>query len=417
MVAIDIVLSGLILGGTYALIALGLTLQYGVARIMNLAYGEGLVGVIADGLPKLAVLNPTWRAYWLAAPAAWIAFLFVARRQSAAARSLALAMLLVADLLMFSIPHPGTRPTDEIYPRSPVVDPIRDDEMMPGALVYDPDVNDAGDCFFGPGSPMASAYGVRTVRGYNPLDVARYRQFLAFVADEAEPQRAFSGNFTNPVMRGFPVRNRSLFDLLGVAWQIAPADDPPAGGGWVRVKDVLDEHPRSYNFLGRGIAELPEMRLYFNTQSMPRAFVVPTAVPEAGEAGVLNQLKRLDFWQTATLADRDPATDPLPKGDAGRRWQQVIFGSPNRLVIELDGKSAGLLVVTDPWYPGWRCWVDGQETKIWKADYAFRGVMVPAGSKEVVFKFEPRSYRRGRIISLGAMVGLVLFGIACLRRR
>ncbi|WP_254604234.1 branched-chain amino acid ABC transporter permease [Leisingera sp. ANG59] len=31
---------GLVLGGTYALIALGLTIQYGIARIMNLAYGE-----------------------------------------------------------------------------------------------------------------------------------------------------------------------------------------------------------------------------------------------------------------------------------------------------------------------------------------------------------------------------------------
>lgn len=41
--ALDIVLSGLILGGMYALTALGLTLQYGVARIMNLSYGEFLV--------------------------------------------------------------------------------------------------------------------------------------------------------------------------------------------------------------------------------------------------------------------------------------------------------------------------------------------------------------------------------------
>ena len=39
----DILVSGLLLSGTYALIALGLNLQYGVARIMNLASGEVLV--------------------------------------------------------------------------------------------------------------------------------------------------------------------------------------------------------------------------------------------------------------------------------------------------------------------------------------------------------------------------------------
>lgn len=39
----EIVITGLVLGGTYALIAVGLTLQYGVARIMNLANGENLI--------------------------------------------------------------------------------------------------------------------------------------------------------------------------------------------------------------------------------------------------------------------------------------------------------------------------------------------------------------------------------------
>ena len=37
------ILTGLVLGGMYALIAMGLTLQYGVARIMNLSYGEFLI--------------------------------------------------------------------------------------------------------------------------------------------------------------------------------------------------------------------------------------------------------------------------------------------------------------------------------------------------------------------------------------
>jgi branched-chain amino acid transport system permease protein len=43
MLLVDIILTGLIIGGMYALTAMGLTLQYGVARIMNLAYGEFVV--------------------------------------------------------------------------------------------------------------------------------------------------------------------------------------------------------------------------------------------------------------------------------------------------------------------------------------------------------------------------------------
>lgn len=40
---VEALLTGLTLGGMYALVAMGLTLQYGVARIMNLSYGEILV--------------------------------------------------------------------------------------------------------------------------------------------------------------------------------------------------------------------------------------------------------------------------------------------------------------------------------------------------------------------------------------
>jgi len=40
---IDIVIAGAVVGGMYALVAMGLTLQYGVARIMNLSHGESLI--------------------------------------------------------------------------------------------------------------------------------------------------------------------------------------------------------------------------------------------------------------------------------------------------------------------------------------------------------------------------------------
>src|SRR5262249_25095383 len=47
---LDIVIVGVVLGGMYALIAMGLTLQYGVARIMNLSHGESMIAAAFGAL-------------------------------------------------------------------------------------------------------------------------------------------------------------------------------------------------------------------------------------------------------------------------------------------------------------------------------------------------------------------------------
>lgn len=50
----DLILTGLILGGLYSLVAMGLTLQFGVSRIMNLSYGEFM---IAASFAALLLVN------------------------------------------------------------------------------------------------------------------------------------------------------------------------------------------------------------------------------------------------------------------------------------------------------------------------------------------------------------------------
>jgi branched-chain amino acid transport system permease protein len=40
---LNIVLGGLLIGGIYSLVAMGLSLQYGVARVLNIAHGEFLM--------------------------------------------------------------------------------------------------------------------------------------------------------------------------------------------------------------------------------------------------------------------------------------------------------------------------------------------------------------------------------------
>jgi len=58
----ETIVTGILLGGTYALVALGLTLQYGVSRIMNLANGETLVAAcfVAFWLFTSYTVNPLW---------------------------------------------------------------------------------------------------------------------------------------------------------------------------------------------------------------------------------------------------------------------------------------------------------------------------------------------------------------------
>ena len=72
-VLLQTVISGLVLGGLYGLIALGLTLQYGVSRVMNLAFGEFII--IAAFLSYFAVtllnLSPLV-AVLLIAPVAFV---------------------------------------------------------------------------------------------------------------------------------------------------------------------------------------------------------------------------------------------------------------------------------------------------------------------------------------------------------
>lgn len=56
---LDIVIAGLILGGLYALIAMGLSLQYGVARVLNVSHGEFImVGALTTWTLFKQGINP-----------------------------------------------------------------------------------------------------------------------------------------------------------------------------------------------------------------------------------------------------------------------------------------------------------------------------------------------------------------------
>lgn len=47
--------------------------------------------------------------------------------------------------------------------------------------------------------------------------------------------------------------------------------------------------------------------------------------------------------------------------------------------------------MSDADYPGWEARVDGRPAPLLRADYAFRGVALPAGRHEVELRYRPRA--------------------------
>jgi hypothetical protein len=75
-------------------------------------------------------------------------------------------------------------------------------------------------------------------------------------------------------------------------------------------------------------------------------------------------------------------------------------GDPNHIKVDLQTPGAGWLVLSDVWYPGWRAWVDGRPAPILRANYLFRAVKVEPGARQVIFAYQPLSFRMGLGLSL-----------------
>jgi uncharacterized membrane protein YfhO len=77
------------------------------------------------------------------------------------------------------------------------------------------------------------------------------------------------------------------------------------------------------------------------------------------------------------------------------------------LRLDASPTCAGVLMLSDNWYPGWHATLDGRPIDVLRADAAIRAVAVPAGTHRVELLYRPDGLRWTAALSL-ATLGVVL---------
>jgi hypothetical protein len=152
--------------------------------------------------------------------------------------------------------------------------------------------------------------------------------------------------------------------------------------------------------------------IYENRDAFPRAWVAGQAVVVGpGESLARLAEGQFDPWRQVVLEDWP--SDRRGVLGAPDDWARSASGPHGSVTVRARAANGGFLVLADPYYPGWRAFVDGGEVNILRANHLFRAVPLPPGEHEVRFVFEPSSLRAGALVTLlGAIAAVVLVAMS-----
>jgi len=277
-----------------------------------------------------------------------------------------LGPLLLFDLLLVDAKFVRTvQPADEFFAEDEVVRYLKQDDSVFRVFPYDHRPND----------DYLMLFGLQSVGGHHGNQLQRYQRFIG----GAETVMFYAPN----------LQYRNFLDLLNVKYIVASKRVPASGL-------PVAHSGAAFNILT-------------NETVLPRVFIVPD-YRVVTDDDALDLLKRSDFDPSATvLLSEDPGFTPV-SSDTSVGEALLISYEPDRVVVEATTSSTALLVLSDNYYPMWRAVIDGRPTKIYRAYYTLRAVVVEPGSHAVEFVYDSIYLKVGFVLSLVASLMVLAAG-------
>jgi hypothetical protein len=210
-------------------------------------------------------------------------------------------------------------------------------------------------------------------------------------ADAARPSLPFAAWY-----------NLDLLALANVTHLLArkPIDDPrlvARPSRWTEdARDAWSARPwrAKLEDYRRGDNPGARLHIYTVTNALPRVFFAPGTrryetlddlYRELGRTP-LETLRKEVFLLRAEAPEAIPAAADTTPGSA---TVEVSAYTPADLTATADTPTAGWLVCSNTFYPGWTCEVNGQPAPLVPAYGTFLGVRLPAGRHTVRWRYQP----------------------------
>jgi len=245
-----------------------------------------------------------------------------------------------------------------------------------------------------------TAYRLESVEGYDPL----------FSSDYAHYFHRLSGNpYENGVSR---------YALLeGINHKFLSA----ANVQYILTKNTTEASAKSYlaaDLIKEGYLPVftdKSVTVYADPVVKNRAYFV-TKVRFAKDKAQMGRV--LDDPQFDPTAEAVIMGEPF-ESNFGQNEVLAINHRDNEVEISVRSQDGGFLILSDAYDPGWRVYVDGTKTTLYQVNGAHRGVIIPAKTGQVTFRYEPASFKLGLVITLAslALTPLYLLGLHLTKRR
>ncbi len=235
---------------------------------------------------------------------------------------------------------------------------------------------------------IAAAKNISSIQWLGALQLREVKRYLYDMGDQNE-----NAVEHNP----FILEKREMFNRLGINYLIGSYEKDRNLGALSGIEKIAE-------FLFEG----QTVRIFRNLEAHPLVKFATNvkSVEHPDEA-------RAVLFESKTKDDPVPVMDdaalrgvPVSTGTA-----EILSHEPTKVVVKTSNNGTGLLVLRETYFPDWHAYIDGKETRIFPADWIFRGVIVPQGEHEIVFSYEAESTKKSLAISGVSWVSLAAFSL------